>query len=352
MKRQNILRIVTILSASIVFAGCSKTNYMSVRVVEPARISIPTHIKAIAVLDRSLPPNQAQKIVSGAFTGENVGRNEQEAQYALSGLINTLKESNRLEVKTTDRKWKGEQNGGALPKALNSDSIAILCKEYEVDGIIALESFTYSSIVNTVEKTVGLVESGLRNGVVSTINKTVQTASTINNEDGHTIIVKLAFRFYDSKGDIVLDELAYSHTYNWHANTHYRYNHSKNETSFYSGMLYGKRVVPSYIWVDRNYFRKPNNQVMKMTTRMAIAGDWKGATEVWHQMEKEGSRKKRGRASYNLALGYEVMGDLPQAITWCRKSKDVYRTKLASDYLKILEDRLKEQKLVEEQMVN
>jgi tetratricopeptide (TPR) repeat protein len=201
-----------------------------------------------------------------------------------------------------------------------------------------------------VEKTVGLVESSLKNGVLSTINKTVQTASTINNDEGHTIIVKLAFRFYDGSQSNVFDQLAYSHTYNWYANTHFQYKHAPNETSFYGGMLYGKRVVPSYLWVNRNYFKKPKNSVMKMSTRMAIAGDWKGASELWHQIEKEGSRKRRGRAAYNLALAYEVMGDLEQAQSWCRKSKEVYRNNLAENYLKILEQRVNEAKVVEGQM--
>jgi hypothetical protein len=318
--------------------------------LQPSKIAIPAHIKSVAVLDRSLPPNVEQKIVTGIFVGENVNRNEQEAQYALNGLINILKESNRVEVKTTDRRWRGEQTGGALPIALSKDSVARLCKEYKVDGVIALESFSYSTVVNTVEKTVGLVESSLKNGVLSTINKTVQTASTINNDEGHTIIVKLAFRFYDGSQSNVFDQLAYSHTYNWYANTHFQYKHAPNETSFYGGMLYGKRVVPSYLWVNRNYFKKPKNSVMKMSTRMAIAGDWKDASELWHQIEKEGSRKRRGRAAYNLALAYEVMGDLEQAQSWCRKSKEVYRNNLAENYIKILEQRVNEAKVVEGQM--
>lgn len=352
MNRETILSLAALFLALLTISGCSKTNYISVRVKEPASVSIPSHIKSIAVLDRSLPPSEVQKIVTGVVTGENSGRNEQQAQYALNGLIGILKESDRLQVKTTDRRWKGEQTGGALPKVLHPDSIERLCNEYDVDGIIALESFSYSTIVNTTEKAIGLVESGVKNGILSTINKTVQTASTINNEDGHTIIVKLAFRFYERKGDLVFDQMAYSHTYNWHSNTHFQYKHSKNETSYYAGLLYGKRVVPSYIWVDRNYFKKPKNNGMKMATRMAITGDWNGASELWHQMEKEGSRKGKGRAAYNLALSYEVAGDLTQAIFWCRKSKLEYGNKLASVYLKSLEDRLKEQKLIEEQMVN
>jgi hypothetical protein len=44
------------------------------------------------------------------------------------------------------------------------------------------------------------------------------------------------------------------------------------------------------------------------------------------------------------------MGDLEQAQSWCRKSKEVYRNNLAENYLKILEQRVNEAKVVEGQM--
>lgn len=318
--------------------------------MEPAKITIPSHIKFVAVVDRSLPPNPVEKMVTGVIVGEDVNRNQSEAQQAISGLIHTINESSRLEATMSGLRLEGAQLGGTLPGPLPADTIAKICKEYNTDGVIALESFAYNTAVHTAQKAVNIVETGIKYGVVKAIGKTIETAATVNDEVPSTVMVKVGFRFYDGTKETICDQLTYTHTYNREVNNYFNYKHTANETSYFTGKLYAKRIVPSYIWVNRSYYKRPKNSVMKMAARMATVGDWQGASDLWHKIEKESNRKKAGRASYNLALCYEVFGDLDQALFWCKKAKDTYKNNLAEEYLKLLEQRRLERNLIEEQM--
>ena len=118
-----------------------------------------------------------------------------------------------------------------------------------------------------------------------------------------------------------------------------------------AGDGYARRIAPSYVDFKRDYFPTAKKDVlMKQAAVRADAEDWKGAEAIWQQAAKNLNPKIAGRAFYNLAVASEVRGDLPNAIEWAKKSAFTCNNSQARSYLRILNDRLRAQELVREQL--
>ena len=71
---------------------------------------------------------------------------------------------------------------------------------------------------------------------------------------------------------------------------------------------------------------------------------------MWQQTARNLHPAVAGWDFYNLAVASEVRGDLPGAIDWAKKSAFTGNNGQAKSYLRVLNDRLRVQDLVREQL--
>jgi len=62
--------------------------------------------------------------------------------------------------------------------------------------------------------------------------------------------------------------------------------------------------------------------------------------QLWEKYSVNSSKKIGGRACYNLALGYEVTGDLQSAHTWAQKAYVDFGLRKAKEYDDLLQYRI------------
>jgi hypothetical protein len=118
-----------------------------------------------------------------------------------------------------------------------------------------------------------------------------------------------------------------------------------------AGDGYARRIAPSYVDLSRDYFTTAKKDaLMKQAAVRADAEDWQGAATLWQQAARNLNPKIAGRAFYNLAVASEVRGDLSGAIDWAKKSAYTCNNGPAKNYLRVLNDRLRAQELVQEQL--
>jgi hypothetical protein len=118
-----------------------------------------------------------------------------------------------------------------------------------------------------------------------------------------------------------------------------------------AGDGYARRIAPSYIEFNRDFFTSAKkDELVKQGAQWAEAGDWAGAETTWQQAASNLHSAIAGRAFYNLAVASEVRGDLPGTIDWAKKSAFTCNNGQAKSYLRILNDRLRAQELVREQL--
>ncbi|MDP4964800.1 MAG: DUF6340 family protein, partial [Salibacteraceae bacterium] len=75
------------------------------------------------------------------------------------------------------------------------------------------------------------------------------------------------------------------------------------------------------------------------------------AIKVWKQaLEKRPSTKSSGKLAYNIAVGYEVIGELNLAKEWAQKAYVNYGNKKGQLYVNVLERRMADEERVMQQM--
>ncbi|NDA99278.1 MAG: hypothetical protein EBY31_08775, partial [Flavobacteriia bacterium] len=77
--------------------SCAGTRNMRVEVIRPALITIPSNIKSIAILNRSIPSGKVS--LESALTLEKPAQDKELSENCLRGLIDLLNTSNRFQVK-------------------------------------------------------------------------------------------------------------------------------------------------------------------------------------------------------------------------------------------------------------
>jgi tetratricopeptide (TPR) repeat protein len=115
--------------------------------------------------------------------------------------------------------------------------------------------------------------------------------------------------------------------------------------SYESGFTYGERITPTYYQVTRYFFNSPKKK-LGAGVRYSEVGDWNNAIREWTKVVDNGKLKDAGRAAYNIAVGYEVLGDMEKAKEWAARSHTEFQEKDADEYYKTLCNRINEERLV------
>lgn len=330
--------IPRILLFSAIFIVCSAGD-ITFKVMLPALVNIPGNVNTIAIIDRSVPNDEVLNVIEGGLTIEGIGQDKLGTQTTLNGLNDMLKNSVKFNVIRTDVAMLGQDLlSAAFPEPIPWTEIEKICKEFQADAIIALEKYDSDFI-----PTAGNISQGggfSARGVAS---------------------VKIGFRFYDLASKSIIDEYLFTHTTNWDAggttildavSTLLQKNNAIRQVSYDAGFMYGKRISPSWYFITRHYFRHAKgDDNMAIGARMMEANDWDNAIESLSMAVENGKhRKVKGKAAHNLAVVYEILGDLPQAREYAQMAWGRYKIKKSKDYGFILNERMKEQELLEYQL--
>lgn len=315
---------------------------ISVQVLQPALVSLPSDVKTLAVVDRSKSANVGQTILStleGAVTGEAIGADREGAKKALEEFTMTVNNGPRFKVvqpvltkeQSDTSMWDDELGWGKVRK---------ICEASHADAIVSLEAFDSDTSLD--------------------IRPTVDSEGKPNFTVSRNSSVMSAWRVYYPKTKVVVDDLRdRKYTQSWE-----QVGVTKdaaiaalptdiNSISIVGGVAgdaYARRISPNYLWVQRGYYGKGSDG-LKAGKNHVKAQDWDGAKVIWDKIvDKQDDPKIKGRAEFDLALYYEVNGDLDTALDWAKKGAvDLHNGKSRS-YVSILSQRLADEKLLQEQM--
>lgn len=103
--------------------------------------------------------------------------------------------------------------------------------------------------------------------------------------------------------------------------------------------------------ISRTFYGKSRKApALEQGSRYADVGEWQDAISVWKQGIKPAPTKQRGYLSHNIAIAYEVLGDLKAAKKWAQKSYVRYGNKNARSYVSLIQQRLYDKQLAKQQM--
>lgn len=342
--KKSISSISVLLIVFFLFIGAKKISFNA---LAPAAVDIPTYIQSVAIIDRSIPENENLNILEGILTGEGPNQDKLATQVAMDGLNNMLQNSSRYQVVRCSETMKGSETGRSFPEPLSWEIIEGLCSRYEVDAIVSLEAYDSDFIVT----------NGTR-----LVNKKVgeRTIKVPEFYASGVAKVSLGFRLYDPQQKSIVDQFHFSHTMDWNVggssiqaaiNGLLNRNAALKEVSYNAGIVYGERISPAWYRVTRDYFRKSKGDPdLAEGARMMESNDWDRAIAALETAAESSHRKTRGRAAHNLAVVYEILGDLDQAKEWASTAWGRYKNKKSRDYGYILTRRIQDQERLQQQL--
>jgi len=329
----------------IILASC-KTNLVYISVLVPAPITVPGIAKTAGIINRSIPPaTNAQSNVHHVLSGQTIAMIKEGSAESIRGFKDALIENERFkEVKSLDNVKMNGQGAGVFPSPLSWDEVAAIGRANNVEIIFALELFDTELKVNP-------------NSAPDLSSPSSTVNSILTTEVNFTTIVKTGWRIYDPRLKKIHDESTFNQKFSFTgtaitsaqtAEVLIGRKETIKRTANALGRDYATQILPYWVRVNRDYYVKGNSNFEK-ATRMARAGNWDKAGEVWNMETTNHKDKIAGRACYNMAIINEINGDLDSAIRWAQKAYEEYNNKLALHYIQILKDRKQENQRLESQ---
>jgi hypothetical protein len=327
----------------------TSSAWVNLTLIRPSVINVPQKIQTLLILDRTLPKDDRKNKIEEVLTGEIMRQDEQAVQQTMEGLVNTIQNGPRFKVKYANEKYIGETSGTIFPEPLSWEIVNKLCSKYEVDAVIAIETFDSDYILTNGRRQ---VERKDENGNAISVNEFyIEGVGTVN----------IGIRLYDPDMNSIADQYQFSENMRWDGQGSSPTDAAIamldkiaaiNQVSYAAGRSYGLRISPSYYKVTRYFYNKPkNNKYLIEGVRKSEVADWEGAIESWGLAIKKGKKDKdKGRAAYNIAVAYEVLGDLDRALEWSAKAYTEYEEKDANDYHRAIKARINEERIVNMQL--
>ena len=336
-------RFLPIILLALVSLACSRTVYVPVQ--RPAQVFVGPHVQRVLLLDRSETERRNLGTIESIITGEIPGLDKEGAQRAMDGLLRNLQDNQRYQVVRADENIKSPSAPGFWPPILSWEEVENLCRKYGTDALLVLETFDSNFIVTNGSRE---VEQKDREGNVRKSREFyAEGVATVN----------LGFRLYDPARKVIIDEHLYGHNRKWEAKGTVLQlaigglidqRQAVLEVSHAAGRLYANRISPNWYRANRDFFTKGKGDAnFNIGVRRATVNDWSGAMEAWKRSANSSKRKTAGRSYYNLALMYEIQGDLDTALSHAQRAYTDYGVKKARSYSNILRRRIRDAALLD-----
>jgi hypothetical protein len=310
----------------------SCTSSMILNVKHPARIDVPADLDSIIIVDRTnANKGNGRQFATGlesVLTGEPIGGDKYGIDACKKELIKIVSNNERLTLVSFNIPELSFGSLQEIQKPLTKNEVDSICKQYGAEGILSLEFFDSDRVYTNP------------NVVTNTANQPkvaqVYTQWRLYYKETETII---DFQELTTRG------------------THYQsvsgIGAGQYRAIANAGMeaadLYVKKIVPSYYRESRMYYTSGSKE-LKMAAKAMQNELWEQAKNYYLLMiDTETDQKILGKATYNLALIFEVEGNLAEAYKYANQSIQA-GNKNAPRYAGIIKRLIDEKPLIESQM--
>lgn len=297
---KTIRNIFSLLLLALILTSCAITDYtrtMELEIMKPGIFNIPEELNTVAILNRD--PYHHDSIPFRFFNGNTIS-------------TDTIIKYKELSNTCVDALTGFFNKEGYFKNVINyRDSLSYLFpskqpiinpeemfQKTKSDICIFLDFFNFS-----ISKLNGLGDVVVNNASLAwTIAFKTDTLSYL----------------YNQKDTLIFDDYDFS----LNLSSQKRLNMLVNNSAEYLGRYFGSRIIPSWLTVERIYY-KSSNQNMLLAEKYALNNQWIKAAEIWNKQTKNKNSKMAAKASYNMALACEMEGKLDVAVDWLIKSYSI-----------------------------
>ncbi|HPG34232.1 MAG TPA: DUF6340 family protein [Lentimicrobium sp.] len=334
------------VAVMMLLASCG-TATQQMQILKPGMITLPSDIKRVGVVNRSLPGegHGFGNFLEGLVSGESIAADREASGKCIRGLAAGLNEGPRLNavvIEGVDLRGTGTRQ---WPVSLPWEQVSDICSRFNVDALIALETF---------DSDMALRESS------ADVERVINKEKVVVREYYAELLmnVRSGWTIYQPALQEIVDQDAFTDEMRWEESGDSPQKAlgslpSKrellNESGFFSGTQYAARISPTWVNETRTYYRKANDE-FKIAAKFVKQQKWTDAIGIWKRYTVDADPKVAGRACYNMALASEMDGNLVIALEWANRSWQSFGLKQGEFYAQLIEHRIFEQKKLEKQM--
>lgn len=321
--------LITLITATLTFTGCSHYGYVSLNFPTEPVASLPEHINSLALVNRSLTKEEdkTDKLVESIVTGEIGGSDERASDESLRGAFDQMNGMYGLRLTIPQNNKLYGSGTRKVPELLDWSRVESICKESEADALLVLETFDSNSDlpITAVTESVNSLLSG------RLPDPTAPRRIRMN--------VVCYWRLYDPANRELIDQ--YQHTSFMTFDTYAAIPSfdALPKTAYFAGEEYAFRYLPGYYKEKRKLYSKAKGHgkdQFKVGYRQSEVANWEDAIESWKAVTEVAKPKSSGKACLNIAVSYEVLGNTDEALKWARRAYEEYDDELAKTYAKTL----------------
>lgn len=317
----------------------------TVEVPYPSKVDISDSIQSFLIMNRSMTPdftNFNEDSLQIAFYKENFNVNavlldSMAADTTIKALGDLLYQSGRYDIVIpVERNIYRLLPYNETPEPLTWNYVEVLCNQFNTDALIVLENQALRTVTNYQSQ---------KEYTGYSYEKTYYASIDF--------YYRAHWRIYDPKNQkIIVDYVTNKDTLYWDSYETDLVSCFHNlptikqacyETGIKTAFDLRDIIAPEWKNETRYYYVLKDDSIDQSIT-LAAEGKWDEALKNWLKYIDEGNRIKKSRILFNLALAYEMNGNLTEAIRCLKESNDLYYRKVTKHYLQQLVKRYNIQK--------
>jgi len=315
------------------FFGCNTVREISIEVMVPAEVTIPTDVQSVTFVNRSYnpwltkaPEDTIHRPPEDLFIIDSIVNNK-----FFLGIFDALNSSLLFDIDKLVLFQFRRADSIRFPDPLSEEELLAISETVLTDAIICLEGYSMTdslAVFNNLEDAWFGDYYETESGVVFFVQGTIQ------------------WRIYDLINRSVIDEFITTDTTDWTVYGYYQEAMNElpevidayREFAYQRGYDFGMRVSPIWSQVRRFYFISGNKNIRKAADYV-YEGKWEKAADLWKLESGSDDPQIAAKSAFNLALYSEQRDLLIPAIDWAKKSYELINEKYTKIYIEILEHR-------------
>lgn len=338
---------VLFVFAAVFFSSCTSMLYTSLDVLKPAKVTFDPGTNNLLIINNTVkqPDDYGHKT---EFYNEKTKNIRQKADSLPLFCLNVVYEelANKEFFNTVQLHENSVNNKSDFFTIypVSTDSINALCKKYGANVVLSLDRL-----------------------------KANDKITELFFDDTRSYYMALVAR-YESQWSIHYpgkdnyEKITFRDTIYWDAESYQRQKALSElparsdalvDGALYVGQNSIKRFVPYWDKSDR-YFFNTSNKYMKQGMDSLYVKNWEAAISIWEKAMDKSGRGLKAKLSNNIAVAYEITGDIDKAIEYAKKAYEYFESgsmllndkyfTWAINYLKELSQRKNEIELIDKQL--
>ncbi len=321
--------------------SCVPTRSLIVDIPQPAKKELPPEVQSLTLVSQvidekytDLHSDSLQKIFyQSRFDLDTAIYDIQMADTTLKALGELLFESGRYDYVIPEARFLRASSDARPAPELNWKDAAAISETFETDAVLSLDYLKTHVITDLNSDTYyNPYENSYHSAVGAEMKISFEALFRIYYPKQKKVLLREFIRdtLYWGDNDATVRSLFNRFTPVKQALT---------ETGIVIALDLSEKIAVRWQPERRRYFITGNRK-LRQGDQMALDGNWESAIAVWKETaENAGSNSLKSKAQLNVALGYEILGDIDQAISWALKSYETMYRPLTYEYLKMLEQR-------------